>query len=149
MLDFFKHKDCGKVLLELSGGEACKDASLERLKPGSSDAAQEKHVPVASMEGNLLVVRIGSEPHPMTPEHYIEWVFVQTSFGGTFCNLSPGDEPEVKLSVEPSEVESVYIYCNLHGLWKAPEPVLSSGMDMNTVACSPEFSAGCVDPSEE
>ena len=84
----------------------------------------------------------------MVPEHFIEWIYILTSFGGVYCDLDPGDPPEVSIPFAPDEVVSVYAYCNIHGLWKAKEPVLPAAFDQNVVACSPEFTAGCVDPSE-
>ncbi len=42
----------------------------------------------------MVVVRVGSEAHPMQPEHYIEWVCVEPSFGSISCRLSPGDPPQ-------------------------------------------------------
>ena len=39
------------------------------LKAGETDAANEKHVPVVSVEGDKLIINVGSVDHPMTPEH--------------------------------------------------------------------------------
>lgn len=146
MLQFFKNKKTGAVYLEVSGQSAEVEDGLEVLVADSTDASSEKHVPIVTVEDNMVVVRIGSEPHPMTPEHYIEWVVVQTSAGGTFCKLTPEDIPEAKFPISPDEVEAVYIYCNLHGLWKAKEPVLPNSFDMPEVICSAEFTQGCINP---
>ena len=73
-----------------------------------------------TVEGGKVIVQIGSVPHPMLPEHYIEWVSLQTKFGNQRKALHPGDEPVVCFSIcEGDEVEAVYAYCNLHSLWKA------------------------------
>lgn len=147
-MDFYKCKECDNVMLDISGlGTPCKSADMELLQANTVDAAVEKHVPVAQLTNEGVRIQVGSQPHPMLPEHHIEWIFVQTSFGGTFCRLNPGDPPEATLRLEADEVESVYAWCNLHGLWKAKEPVLPLTFDTNDVACSPEFAAGCVDPS--
>jgi superoxide reductase len=93
---------------------------MEEIIPGTSDASTEKHVPVYKVEGNKIHVRVGSADHPMVPEHYIEWVSLQTKFGNQRKALKPGDEPKVCFSVcEGDEVVAVYAYCNLHSLWKA------------------------------
>lgn len=148
MVNFYKCGECSGIMLEMGNpADLCKNSQMSILEANTTDAAVEKHVPVVSVEDGMVVVRIGEAPHPMTPEHYIEWVYVKTSFGGLFCNLAPGDPPEAKLKMVPDEVEAVYIYCNLHGLWKAKEPVLPLSFTTNDVACSPEFSAGCVNPS--
>ena len=66
------------------------------------------------------MVTVGSVEHPMIPEHYIEWVSLQTKFGNQRKALSPNTKPSVCFSLcEGDEVEAVYAYCNLHSLWKA------------------------------
>ena len=86
----------------------------------TTDAAAEKHVPVFEVNGCCVTVRVGSVPHPMLPEHYIEWVSLQTKFGNQRKALKPGDKPEVCFALcEGDEVEAVFAYCNLHSLWKA------------------------------
>lgn len=147
-MDFYKCKECNNIMADISElSEPCKSADMELLAANTVDAAVEKHVPVALIDPMGVKIRVGSEAHPMLPEHYIEWIFVKTTFGGMYCNLNPGDPPEAILRLEPDEVESVYAYCNLHGLWKAREPVLPLTFDTNDTACSPEFTAGCVNPS--
>ena len=93
---------------------------MTELIPGTADASLEKHVPVVSVEGNTVHVRVGSAAHPMVPEHYIEWIAIQTKLGNQRKQLSPGDEPNSCFSIcDGDEVEAVYAYCNLHSLWKA------------------------------
>ena len=80
----------------------------------------EKHIPEYKVEGNKVVVNVGSIDHPMVPEHFIEWVSIQTKQGNQRKQLVPGQKPEVCFSIcEGDEVEAVYAYCNLHSLWKA------------------------------
>lgn len=147
-MNIYKCDGCGNVLLDfMNTAEPYKVPGLELLQANTVDAAVEKHVPVASIQTNGVKVQVGSIPHPMLPEHYIEWIYVKTSFGGIYCNLEPGDPPEALFRLVPDEVEEVYEHCNLHGLWKAESPVLPLTYDTNDVACSPEFSAGCVNPS--
>ena len=63
---------------------------------------------------------IGAQEHPMTPEHHIEWVALQTKFGNQRKSLQPGSEPKVVFPLDDGdEVVAVYAYCNLHSLWKA------------------------------
>lgn len=149
-MNFYKCKDCDSVFMEMGKpATTCRDGSMELLSANSTDAATEKHVPVVSLEDGMVVVRIGSVPHPMTEEHYIEWVFIESAGGGTFYNLNPGDVPEAIFPMKAEEVEAVYIYCNLHGLWKAKEPVLPNNFVENNVACSPEFPEGCMDATQQ
>ena len=77
-------------------------------------------MPVYTVDGNRVIVKIGEIAHPMLPEHYIEWVSLQTKYGNQRKALAPNDAPEVCFSIcDGDAVEAVYAYCNLHGLWKA------------------------------
>ena len=98
----------------------CCGQKMTEIVPGTTDASLEKHVPVYTVEGNKVFVTVGAAAHPMLPEHYIEWVSLQTKFGNQRKALHPGEEPKVCFSLcEGDEVEAVYAYCNLHSLWKA------------------------------
>ena len=92
---------------------------MTEIVPGTVDAAFEKHVPVYTVEGNLVKVNVGALEHPMMQEHFIEWVSLQTKQGNQRKALHPGDKPEVTFAIcDGDAVEAVYAYCNLHGLWK-------------------------------
>ena len=146
MANFYKCNECGEIVLEMaSAANKCPNTSKTLLNANSTDAAQEKHVPVVSVENGMVKVQVGSNPHPMLPEHYIQWIYVKTSFGGIYCNLAAGDPPEALLNIKPEEVEEVYEYCNLHGLWKAPIPALHIESNAPEAACSAEFSCGCTE----
>lgn len=98
----------------------CCGQKMDELVPGTSDGAAEKHVPVYTVEGNTVCVKIGSVEHPMTAEHYIQWVAVETKSGCQIKKLTPDSKPEVSFALtEGDSVVAVYEYCNLHGLWKA------------------------------
>ena len=98
----------------------CCGEKMAELVPNTTEAATEKHIPVASTEGNLITVQIGSTLHPMTEEHLIQWVYLETEEGGQRKSLKAGDKPEVVFALSPSDkAKAVYAYCNLHGLWKA------------------------------
>lgn len=95
----------------------CCGEKMEALVPNTVEASGEKHLPVAVMDGNVLRVHVGSVAHPMLPEHFIEWVYVQTDQGGQRKALKPGDAPEVSFCLGDDKAAAVYAYCNLHGLW--------------------------------
>ena len=93
---------------------------MSEVIPGTVDASLEKHVPVYSVEGNNVVVNVGSVIHPMSEEHYIEWISLVTNNGVQRKYLNPNDEPKACFAIcDNEEVKEVYAYCNLHGLWKA------------------------------
>jgi len=122
-MKFYVCRHCGNIIayVKSSGVDVvCCGEEMSPLIPGTVDASLEKHVPVVKVEGNLGYGAVGSVPHPMVSEHYIEWGALQTKFGNQRKALKPGSEPKACFSIcEGDEVEAVYEYCNLHGLWKA------------------------------
>ncbi len=105
-------KDCGVPVM-------CCGEKMKEIIAGATDAAAEKHVPVYTVEDGKVTVTVGSVAHPMTAEHYIEWVSLQTKQGNQRKALRPGEEPKVCFAIcDGDEVEAVYAYCNLHSLWK-------------------------------
>ena len=97
----------------------CCGQKMTELVPGTTDASQEKHVPAYTVDGRCVHVTVGEVEHPMTEEHFIEWVSLQTKQGNQRKVLKPGDAPQVCFALcEGDEVEAVYAYCNLHSLWK-------------------------------
>lgn len=97
----------------------CCGQEMEILIPNTVDAAKEKHVPVVSRDGAKVKVSVGSVAHPMTEEHYIQWIALGTKDGMLLKKLSPLDAPEAEFLVEEDTEITAYAYCNLHGLWKA------------------------------
>lgn len=120
---FFTCKKCGNIIAmvkESGAPVSCCGQKMTEIIPGTTDASLEKHVPVYEVNGNKVTVTVGSVLHPMTEEHYIEWVSLQTKYGNQRKQLAPGDKPSVCFSIcDGDEVEAVYAYCNLHSLWKA------------------------------
>lgn len=98
----------------------CCGKKLVELTPGTTDGAAEKHVPAVKIEGNRVTVEIGSAPHPMVEEHYIEWIAIETKKGSQRVNLSYTDAPRAEfLLSDGDEFVAAYEFCNLHRLWKA------------------------------
>lgn len=118
---FYKCLNCNDVVTKLGKKEAvlkCCDERMKKIEPGTVDASLEKHVPSVTQKGNTLHVMVGEEMHPMTEEHYIEWIVIETKNGFYTRYLEPGQSPEATFTVE-DDIVHVYAYCNLHGLWKA------------------------------
>lgn len=119
---FFICRHCGNLIGMINSSGVpiiCCGEPMKELIAGSEDASVEKHVPVASVSGNIVTVEVGSTAHPMTPEHYIQWVYLQTECGGQRKSLKPGDAPKVTFALDGDKPLAVFAYCNLHGLWKA------------------------------
>lgn len=142
--DFYRCEKCGNIvaLIKKGGGTlTCCDEPMTKLEANSTDAATEKHVPDV-IEGSIIKVTVGSTPHPMVPEHYIEWIALVTPNNIDLKFLNPGDDPHAEFA----EVQSgtVYAYCNLHGLWKKDLAYRGDEIAADDGSCSPEFSKGCV-----
>lgn len=122
-MKFYRCSHCGQIIAivkETGVPVVCCGEPMAEVIPGTTDASLEKHVPVVNVQGNTVHVSVGSAAHPMLPEHYIEWVAIQTKLGNQRKQLSPGDEPKVCFSIcDGDEVKAVYAFCNLHSLWKA------------------------------
>ena len=120
---FFKCAHCGQIitLVKATGVPViCCGEKMGELVPNTVDAAKEKHVPVYEVKDGVVNVTVGSVEHPMTAEHYIEFIVLATKNGVQRKDLTPGDAPKAAFAlVAGDEVEGVYAYCNLHGLWKA------------------------------
>ena len=116
-LSVFKCAKCGNIVEVLHAGKgtlSCCGEPMKLLNENTTDAAQEKHVPV--LDG--VNVKVGSVAHPMQDDHYIEWVEVIN--GDRLCRqfLKPGEEPSAEFHC--AKTGSVMReFCNKHGLWKA------------------------------
>ena len=116
----YKCDICGNIVevLHVGGGElVCCGQPMKLLEEKLSDAGQEKHVPVIGPAADEVRVKVGSVPHPMEKEHYIEWVEVIS--GGDSCRhfLEPGDKPEAGFGIKGKKL-AAREYCSVHGLWK-------------------------------
>ena len=119
---FFICKHCGNLvgLIHEGGGQlVCCGDPMTELKANTTDAAQEKHVPVVEISGNTVTVNVGSVTHPMEEKHFIQWIYIQTEQGGQRKAFKPGDKPEAVFELTAGDkFVAAYEYCNLHGLWK-------------------------------
>lgn len=114
--EVYKCSVCGNIVevLHEAGGElVCCGQSMDLMEEKNEEEGKtEKHQPL--IDGKKVTV--GSVEHPMTEEHYLEWIEA-TGKNGEVCKvfLSPEHKPIVDFDFE---VESARVYCNLHGLWK-------------------------------
>ncbi len=120
MIKFFKNKDNKEVRM-VTNDENPQPNEIE-LKANDTDAAKEKHVPVIEKEGNSVLVKVGSIPHPMTVEHHIAFIVLVTDKNIYMEKLNPTLFPEAHFELEDDEkILKAYEYCNLHGLWVKEE----------------------------
>jgi superoxide reductase len=146
-MQYYICKTCGNIITKVKDSSVpvvCCGTMMEELVPGSVDAAAEKHVPAFSVDNNKVFVMVGEVEHPMQPEHFIEWIAIETKLGTQTKFLTPGEAPAASFSMaSQDELVAVYAYCNLHGLWKKeyePAPVcnlkpLDTDTNENYVVC--------------
>ena len=120
--NFFYCDSCGNLALMLIASgvtpECCGD-EMTCLNAQSADEGREKHVPVVSVSADHeLTVTVGSTPHPMVANHFIEFVCLQTTDSFVIHQLKAGEEPKAVLRFSGKPV-AVFAYCNIHGLWRA------------------------------
>jgi superoxide reductase len=121
-MKFFVCEHCGNMIGMIHNAGVpmmCCGQKMTQLVPGTVEASHEKHIPVVSVDGNLVRVDIGAVEHPMTEEHSILWVYLQTDKGGHRKLLHPGDAPTLTFALYDETPIAAYAYCNLHGLWMA------------------------------
>ena len=122
-LELYKCNICGNIVEVVLSGEGelvCCGQPMELLaeKDYSDEMLQEKHVPVIKMEEDNIEIRVGSIQHPMTEEHYIQFIeayskdkrYVKRKY------LFPNEEPVLKLKCDCKDTMAREL-CNIHGLW--------------------------------
>lgn len=118
---FYKCSKCQKVIAMLKESACdtiCCGEAMVQLEPNTTDAAQEKHVPIVEVQGNTVEVKIGSVTHPMEEKHFIEFIALESKNLNQLKELKPGEAPQAKFVLsDDDKVERAYAYCNLHGLW--------------------------------
>lgn len=119
-IEFYRCEVCGNMSVKIKNGGGdmvCCDQPMTKLTANTTDASHEKHVPAVTKENGKVKAIIGTVPHPMLPEHHIEWIALVTDNNLQVEFLKPGMEPNAEFYTSFSG--TVYEYCNLHGLWKA------------------------------
>ncbi len=117
--EIYKCEICGniiEVLHEGAGELVCCGQPMKLLEEQSKGKYAEKHAPVIEKNQEGVLVKIGSVPHPMEPEHYIEWVEIFTDKGRSKKFLKPSEKPEAVFPVKTENIKA-RMYCNVHGLW--------------------------------
>lgn len=117
---FYLCEHCGNVIhkcVDSGVPVVCCGTKMVELPANTVDASREKHVPVVTrLDDYTIKVEVGSVAHPMTDEHHIAFIYLETVNGGLRVDLT--DKPECTFNVRRGEAVAVYEYCNLHGLWK-------------------------------
>jgi superoxide reductase len=112
---------CGNVVevLHVGGGTlVCCGQPMELLEEKTEEEGQEKHVPVVEKIEGGFKVKVGSVPHPMEENHFIEWIELVVDGKSYRQFLAPDQEPEAVFWIEGNEILARE-YCTIHGLWKS------------------------------
>lgn len=119
--EVYKCEICGNIteVLHAAGGQLiCCGQVMTLQAENTVEAATEKHIPVLEKIENGFRVSVGIVAHPMTAEHYIEWIEVLADNKLYRKNLKLGEEPSAEFFIEADNIVA-RAYCNLHGHWKS------------------------------
>jgi superoxide reductase len=121
-LETYRCNICGNITVVFNSGNGqliCCGQPMEKLVAKIKEEGYEKHLPVIEEKGEETLIKIGSNPHPMGKEHFIQWINVITK-KGCICTrfLKPGQRPEAKFKIKKDKIKLVHEYCNIHGLWQ-------------------------------
>jgi len=119
-LQIYKCEVCGNIVEVLHAGKGqlvCCGQPMTIVKEQTQEQGKEKHLPIVEKTASGIKVKVGSVPHPMEENHYIEWIQVITKEGAWRKPLSPDDTPEAEFTMG-KKVDTVREYCSIHGLWK-------------------------------
>jgi len=117
--EVYKCEICGNVVEVLHGGKGqlvCCGQPMKLMEAKKEEQGYEKHLPVVEKGDGGIVVKVGSVPHPMEEEHFIEMIEIITKDGRVLRKyLNPGERPEAEFDVD--EIKMAREYCTIHGLW--------------------------------
>ena len=119
-MEVYKCSVCGQITQVMNGTASdlvCCGKPMKLLKENTTEAAVEKHIPVIEKIAGGYRVFVGEAEHPMSEEHYIEWIELIAGNDIYTHYLNPGEKPEAIFKIDAENV-TARAYCNLHGLWK-------------------------------
>lgn len=115
---FYICDKCGETLIgDISSTINCCGGEVKQVLPNVTDAAKQKHIPKVDVNGDDVQVVVGEIEHPMTDEHSIQFIYLETEKGGQMKKLNVDDGVKVDFTLNNDKLIAVYAYCNLHGLW--------------------------------
>jgi len=120
-MEVYKCDKCGNIVEILHGGAGtlvCCGEPMRLFEEKTADSSVEKHVPVLEKIDGGYLVKVGSVPHPMEAQHYIEWIELISGNAVFRKYLRPGGPPEAEFMVGELDEVAPREYCNVHGLWK-------------------------------
>ncbi|GAB7026451.1 desulfoferrodoxin [Geotalea toluenoxydans] len=122
-LEIYKCQSCGNIIEVFHAGAGelvCCGSPMALQVENTVDASREKHLPVVEKNAGGITVKVGSVPHPMEEQHFIEWIEVVADGRIFRQELKPGDAPQAVFPAASGKVV-VREYCSLHGQWATNE----------------------------
>lgn len=119
---FFKCNKCGQIVetINPTGSKlTCCETEMMEIVERSIEASLEKHIPVIEASENGTRVIVGEIEHPMTEDHFIEWIEVIDGAVVIRKYLQPNEKPILDFDINFNENLKARAYCNLHGLWSS------------------------------
>ena len=114
---------CKAVVEVVRGGGGtlvCCKQPMDLLSENTTDAAQEKHVPVIEKVEGGFKVSVGKTAHPMSRSHFIGFIDLIDDSRTTRHYLKPGEDPVATFMTDAKKV-TARAWCNLHGLWTSKQ----------------------------
>ncbi len=120
---FYLGNHCDHIIEVIRGEKKdeliCCGEKLSKMVAQNTKEIEERHLPVVDVTDRQVKVGVGRIQHPMTEEHSIGFVYLQTKKGCQRINLEKQDAPVVTfLLADDDKPIAVYAFCNQHGFWK-------------------------------
>lgn len=110
---FYYCKECGNIIGLIKGDAkritCCGETVIQLV---AHEEINEKHTPKYEKVENEIFVTLN---HPMTKEHYIEWIALMTDTKTIRVRMYPEQNAECRFPYIPNS--KIFAYCNQHGLW--------------------------------
>ena len=119
-LEIYKCEICGNMVEMVHEGKGelvCCGQPMVLKTDNVVEASFEKHIPVVERISGGWKVIVGSDPHPMVEQHYIEWIELIAGQKAYRQFFKAGQAAEAVFMLDDDSV-TARAYCNLHGLWK-------------------------------
>lgn len=123
--ELYKCNVCGNMVKVVNAGDGtlvcCGQPMVLQKTPTemNSQGNPTTHQPVIEIKGQKEIhVKIGEEPHPMTKEHYIQWIELSVDGLLYTASLNPWDKPEATFRIPVGKKIVARAKCNIHGIWK-------------------------------
>ncbi|KGM38390.1 Superoxide reductase [Olavius algarvensis spirochete endosymbiont] len=121
--EVYKCEDCACIVMLMDAGSEdllCCGKNMIHMPEQTADSSKEKHVPIIKKIDGGFEVKVGSIPHPMLENHWIQWIELVVDGQRMLRELGSSDEPKAyfSCSIENPKKVAAREYCNIHGLWR-------------------------------